>query len=201
MIDYVSGKLSVKKPTEAVIDIQGLGYKIHIPTSTFEALPDPGEPATLFTHHYVRDDAILLYGFATTAERNLFRLMILVSGIGPKLALATLSAMSPLEVRDHVLNGDTSLLTKIPGVGRKTAERLVIELRDRLAGTELPDSEKTLPPGHSDARTDARDDARAALESLGLNRAAAERSLRKVLRQHPTIQSAEELVRLALRES
>lgn len=201
MIEYVSGKLVVKRPTEAVIDINGIGYMIHIPTSTYEALPAQGQTATLYTHHYVREDAILLYGFATAAERVVFRLMLAVSGIGPKLALAALSAMNPAEIRDNVISSDTTLLTKIPGVGKKTAERLVIELRDRLVNADLFEAGTAPLSGGTEVRANARSDARAALESLGLNRAVAERSLRKVLREHPGIQSAEELIRLALRES
>jgi Holliday junction DNA helicase RuvA len=199
MIAYVSGKLAARKPTEIIIDVQGLGYRLLIPTSTYEALPGIGEPALLFTHHYVREDAQTLFGFATEAERTLFEVMIGVSGVGPKLALAALSAMSPAELRDRVLENDVGFLTRIPGVGRKTAERLVVELRDRLARIDVPTG--GVLGGDSDVRAAARADALSALEALGLSRAAAEKNLRKVLRAHPGLQSAEELIRLALRES
>ena len=132
MIDYVSGKLAAKKPTEAVIDVGGIGYKVLIPTSTFEKLPATGQETAVLTHHYVREDAITLFGFATSEERTVFNMMLAVSGVGPKLALAALSALRPSEIRDRVLEGDSAMLTRIPGVGKKTAERLVIELRDRL---------------------------------------------------------------------
>ncbi len=197
MITYVSGKLVDKKPTEAVIDVQGLGYQVLIPTSTYEALPAVGETAMLHTHHYVREDAMLLFGFTTLDERTLFETMLGVSGVGPKLALAALSAMRPAELRDRVLEGDAALLTRIPGVGRKTAERLIVELRDRLARLDLGGAPGTGP----DVTAAARADALAALETLGLSRAAAEKALRKVLRRHPGLQSADDLVRLALRES
>lgn len=199
MIAYVSGTLAEKKPTVVVIDVQGLGYQLLIPTSTFEGLPAVGEAVRLYTVHHVREDAITLFGFATDGERQMFETMLSVSGVGPKLALAALSAMSPAELREHVLNGDATLLTNIPGVGRKTAERLVVELRDRVLRIDVADGTAPLSGG-SDVRAAARADALAALEALGFARAAAERNLRKVLRNHPGVQSAEELIRLALRE-
>lgn len=200
MIAYVAGKLAEKKPTEVVIDVHGIGYHVLIPTSTFERLPNVGEAVKLYTHHYIREDAHQLFGFGKVSERSLFRMMIAVSGIGPKLGLAALSAMSPTELRDRVLEGDTSLLTRIPGVGRKTAERLVVELKDRLSKTDLFDGAAAPLSGGTDERAAARADALAALMALGLTRAAAEKALRKVLRQNAGIQSPDELVRLALRE-
>lgn len=200
MIAYVSGTLAEKKPTVAIIDVQGLGYRLMIPTSTYEALPSVGQAAKLFAYQHVREDALLLFGFATTAEREMFETMLSVSGIGPKLALAALSAMRPSELRDYVLAGDSSLLTNIPGVGRKTAERLIIELRDRVARMDLADAGASPLSGGSEARSAARADALAALEALGFSRAGAEKSLRKALRSNPGVQSAEDLIRLALRE-
>lgn len=200
MIAYVSGTLIEKKPTSTLIDVQGLGYALSISTSTYEKLPPPGEAVKLFTHHYVREDAEALYGFAAEAERTVFEALLSVSGVGPKLALAALSAMGPAELRDHVLGGDAGVLTGIPGVGRKTAERLIVELRDRLARLELGAGAGVLAGGDG-ARQEARADALSALESLGFTRAAAEKAIRKVLRDHAGLQSAEELVRLALRES
>ena len=199
MIAYVSGTLAEKKLTLAVIDVQGLGYQLLIPTSTYEVLPPVGQPVKLFAYQHVREDALLLFGFATKAEREMFTVMIGVSGVGPKLALAALSAMSPTELRGYVLDGDSQFLTHIPGVGRKTAERLIIELRDRLVHMDFADASPLT--GGSDARSAARADALAALETLGLSRASAEKSLRKVLRAHPGVQTADELIRLALRES
>ncbi len=198
MIAYVSGTLIDKKPTEALIDVHGVGYAILIPTSTYEQLPEEGKPAKLFTHFHVREDAHQLYGFATVAERSLFDEMLAVSGIGPRLALAALSAMRPVELRDYIIEGNVGMITRIPGVGRKTAERMVVELKDRLVKLDLPGAGVLSDP--SDTRAEARADALAALEALGLNRATAERSLRLVLRNNPGIQSAQELIRLALRE-
>ena len=200
MIAYVSGKLAAKKPTVVVIDVQGLGYELMIPTSTFEKLPEVGKPAKLFTYQYVREDTLALFGFATQDEREVFEVMLGVSGVGPKLALAALSAMSPAELRDHVVGGDSSVLTNIPGVGRKTADRLIVELRDRLAKLDLGGGGAPLTGG-DEARAAARADALAVLEALGFSRASAEKNLRKVLRNHPGVQSAEELIRLSLREN
>lgn len=201
MIAYVSGKLVEKKPTEVVIDVQGLGYRILIPTSTYETLPSTGERATLFTHYHVREDAHQLYGFSGKAERTLFETLISVSGIGPKLALAVLSAVAPAELREHIAGGDVRLLTSIPGIGRKTAERMIVELRDRMTSLDLIEAAGASPlTGGTEARAAARADALAALESLGFTRATAEKNLRKVLRDHPSLQSADEMIRLALRE-
>ena len=200
MIAYVSGKLAEKKPAEAVVDVNGLGYRVLITTSTFESLPAKGKEVKLLTYQHVREQDITLFGFATKAERKVFETMLGVSGIGPKLALAALSAMSPGELRNHVVEGNASLLTNIPGVGRKTADRLVVELRDRLDDLELEGQGASPLSGGSDARREARSDAMAALQELGLSRAAAERGIRKVLRDNAGLQSADKIVRLVLRK-
>ena len=198
MITYVSGTLAEKHPTEAVIEAAGLGYRLLIPASSYDKLPDVGRPARLLTTFLVREDSQTLYGFATEGERTLFETMIAVSGVGPKLALAALSAMNPAELRDVVVAGDAGLLTRIPGVGKKTAERLIVELRDRLVKLDGLDAPSLL--GGDGAVAQARADARSALEALGLSRAEAERRLRLVLRATPGVQSAEELIRLSLRQ-
>ena len=195
MIAYVSGTLIEKHPTEAVIDVGGLGYRLLIPASSFDRLPKAGETASLHTTLIVREDSQTLYGFATPAERQMFETMIGVSGVGPKLALAVLSGMSPPELRDVVLAGDTGMLTRIPGVGRKTADRLIVELRDKLS--RMDGFGDTTGGDGEPAR--ARSDARAGLEALGLSRAEAEKRLRSVLRDHQGMTSAEDLIRLALR--
>ena len=198
MITYVSGTLAAKSPTEAVIDVQGIGYALAIPTSSFEKLPAKGKNVKLLTHHYVREDAETLFGFATDAERTLFRTLVGVSGVGPKLALAALSAMPPDALRDHILEGDASVLTRIPGVGKKTAERLVVELKDRLADLDGFEGGAAVGGGGEETAS-MRADARAALESLGFSRAEAEKRIRKSLRDADGALTAEELIRLALR--
>lgn len=197
MIDYVSGHLATKKPTEAVIDVGGLGYRVLIPTSTFERLPAPGEAVTLLTHHHVREDAMTLFGFIGQEERHVFELMIGVSGIGPKLALAALSALRPSEIRQRILERDVAMLTRIPGVGKKTAERLVIELRDRFETDDMDSGSGDDAASASDGNFRA--DAMAALEALGLSRSAAEKAVLGVIRKDPSIRNAEEIIRLALR--
>jgi Holliday junction DNA helicase RuvA len=196
---YVSGTLVEKKTTEATVDVGGIGYRLFIPASSYDKLPAPGAPVKLLTVFVVREDAQVLYGFATDAERTAFETMTAVTGVGPKLALAALSAMSPAELRDTVIAGDAALLTRIPGVGKKTAERLIVELRDRFAALDGLDAGVSVLGGDG-ALAQARADARAGLEALGLGRADAERRLRKVLRAQPSVSTAEDLIRLALRE-
>jgi len=195
MIDYVAGTLATKKPTEAVVEANGIGYRLFISTTTFERLPDAGKPVRILCHLHVREDAMLLFGFASEAERAVFHLLLSVSGVGPKLALAALSALRPDEIRDRIVAGDAAMLTRIPGIGRKTAERLVVDLRDRFDSADLEShAAADSLPGPS-----ARRDAESALEALGLSRAAADKSVRDVLRLHPDVDSAEEIIRLALR--
>lgn len=198
MYAYIAGTLAEKHPTEAIVEAAGVGYRLLIPASSYDKLPDVGKPARLLTTFLVREDSQTLYGFATDAERSLFEAMIAAQGVGPKLALAALSAMSPAELRDTVLAGDAALLTRIPGVGKKLAEKLVVELRDRLA--RLDGLEPAGVLGGDGAPSQARADARSGLEALGLARAEAEKRLRQVLRANPGVQSAEELIRLALRQ-
>jgi holliday junction DNA helicase RuvA len=202
MFSYISGTLVSKRPTDAVIDVQGVGYAFSIPASSFDALPDVGGLARLYVHLYVREDAFHLFGFASEAERSIFEIMLSVTGVGPRLALAALSSMRAWELRDVILAGDTASLMRIPGVGRKTAERLTIELRDRLGRMDpgnltAAGREKPVVSGSEQAR----EDAVRALESLGLVRAVAERTVRKVLQSNHGPLTAEEMVRLALREA
>lgn len=200
MIAYVSGTLAEKKPTQVVIDVQGMGYSLQIPTSTFEKLPAEGQPVKLFTYQHVREDAILLFGFSSRSERSVFETVITVSGIGPKLGLAALSTMPASELCNRVVESDVGYLTRIPGVGKKVAERMVVELRDRMANIEGLHVKAGSTDSGTDSRSQSRADALAALEALGISRAAAERSIRKVLRNQPDVQTAEDLIRLALRE-
>ena len=133
MISFLQGKLAEALPTQVVIDVNGVGYEVLIPLSSFDKLPKPGGEVTLLTHLAIRDDAHVLYGFSTETERDLFRLLIRhVSGIGPKLALNVLSGTTPASFRAAVANGDVKALSCISGVGKKTAERIVVELKDKL---------------------------------------------------------------------
>lgn len=135
MIGRLHGKLLEKNPPQILIDVSGVGYEVDVPMSTFCNLPEVGGEFTLHTHFVVREDAELLYGFATLAERAVFRALIKISGVGPKIALALLSGITVDQLKDAVDRGETGLLTKVPGIGKKTAERLVLELKGKLAGT------------------------------------------------------------------
>jgi holliday junction DNA helicase RuvA len=132
MIGRLTGRLLVKQPPQITVDVQGVGYEIDVPMSTLYQLPATGADVTLYTQLIVREDAHLLYGFATEAERALFRQLIKISGIGARTALSVLSGLSVAELREAVRGQDISRMTKIPGIGKKTAERLLLELRDRL---------------------------------------------------------------------
>jgi len=201
MITYVSGTLVEKDPETAIVDVEGIGYRVHVPSSTYERLPDTDEDVTLYTYHYLREDDEALYGFATKAERTVFETMTGVSRVGPKLALSALSSMSPTELRDHVMEEDKGRLTEISGVGKKTADRLIVELRDPLAELDVFDDSGAPISGGSEARAEARADALKALTELGLSKADAERAIRAVLREDAGIQSADELTQRALKES
>jgi Holliday junction DNA helicase RuvA len=195
MIGRLHGVLLHKQAPSLLLDVQGVGYELEAPMSTFYALPPVGQSVTLHTHLSVREDAHLLYGFATLEEKQLFRDLIRVSGIGGKLALTILSGISVREFIATIQRGDASLLTQLPGIGKKTAERLVLELRDRIVKTfgVIPD----LPQAEG-ADREAVADAYGALLALGYKEAEAARLLKNASR--PGIKS-EELIRLALQNA
>jgi len=164
MIGRISGRLVEKNPPQIVVDVQGVGYELDVPMSTYYGLPDSGQPVTLFTHFAVREDGHFLYGFASQQERGTFRQLLKVSGIGARTALAVLSGLSVDELARAVSLQEAGRLVKIPGIGKKTAERLLLELRDKLAKA-LPGA----PPGAAAAAAadDGRDDVLHALLALG----------------------------------
>jgi len=166
MITHLHGTLIEKQPPSLVIDVRGVGYEVEAPMSTFYHLPELHQEIKLLTHLVIREDAHILFGFGTEAERQMFRTLIRVNGVGPKLALSILSAME-LETFIHcVQQGDLAKLIKIPGVGKKTAERLVIETRDRLAQTTVQ-STNSARQSLTQGVTSAADDAVSALIALG----------------------------------
>jgi Holliday junction DNA helicase RuvA len=151
MITFLQGKLVEALPTQVVVDVNGVGYEALIPLSSFDKLPQPGETVKLLTQLVVREDAHILYGFASAAERDLFRLLVnSVSGIGPKTALNILSGVSVMAFRGAVAGGDVKALSQISGVGKKTAERIIVELRDKIgpasAGWEAASAQRSLSP-------------------------------------------------------
>jgi len=168
MIGRITGLLVEKNPPQIVIDTQGVGYEIDVPMSTFYGLPASGERVTLFTHFAVREDGHFLYGFATDAERTAFRQLIKVSGIGARTALAVLSGLSVNELAQAVALQESARLVRVPGIGKKTAERLLLELRDKLAKVfpQVTASSTGVAP---ELTPDARSDILNALLSLGYN--------------------------------
>lgn len=189
MIGYISGKLKFKKPTQVLIDVNGVGYIINISLSTYEKLPDEEQNTSLFTYLSVREDSLTLFGFSTAAEKQMFELLISVNGIGPKLAQGILSGIQIDELKEALKLGNLSRIIAVPGIGRKTAERLLIDLRDKVDAITM-EKETGLP-------YKMKDDAIAALTTLGYNLKAAEKVIRDILISNPSIQ-LEELIRQAL---
>jgi len=201
MIGRIHGKIIEKQPPQLLVDVQGVGYEIDAPMSTFYQLPNLGEAVVLHTHLVVREDAQLLYGFASLSERSLFRTLIKISGVGPKLALTILSGMNADEFIICVQDSDAAALVRLPGVGKKTAERLIVELRDKLkdqvpgtgagsavsggAGTGLSRSSASSPVS----------DAISALIALGYKATEASRMVRSI---ETSDLGAEEIIRLSL---
>jgi holliday junction DNA helicase RuvA len=191
MIGSVRGRIAAKTPPQLTVEVGGVGYELEAPLSTFFHLPAVGEEVRLLTHLVVREDAHVLYAFATGEERRLFRSLIRVSGVGPRIALALLSGISVTGFAECVQRGDIAALTRVPGVGRKTAERLIVEMRDRLAVTEMPSGAAAA----GTAATSAEGEAYGALVALGYRPAEAARLLKAA---GPGTHSTEELIRRAL---
>ena len=193
MYHHLSGKLVHKSATAIVVDVAGVGYDLSVPLSTYEGLPREGSDVRLLTHLHVRDDGMRLFGFLSADERELFRMLIGVSGIGPMLALAVLSGTSVETVKQAVINGDASLLKKIRGVGTKTAERMVLELREAVTRLGVRPG-VTVSVGDRTAL-----DAVAALVSLGYSRTKAEEAVAVARKKCGPDVTVEELVRDALK--
>lgn len=192
MIAHLAGRILRKSPQEAVIDVGGVGYRVTIPVSTFYRLAGEGEAAALRVHTHVREETIALFGFATAAEHDLFEKLIAVAGVGPKLAVNILSGIETEELASALRTGDLARLTRIPGVGRKTAERLVVELKDKMPAATAP---AAAAPAEGAAD---RDDVLAALVHLGYSRAEAERAVERATREGGE-RRFEDLLRHALR--
>lgn len=199
MITFLHGKLVEALPTQVIVDVHGVGYEVLIPLSSFDKLPAPGHEIKLLTHLVVREDAHVLYGFASAGERDLFRMLInTVSGIGPKIALNILSGINPVNFRGAVSKGDVKILSQISGVGKKTAERIIVELKDKIGvmgALEASSAQRALSPADQNLN-----DAVLALIALGY----------KQLEAHETVRAAqavlgpgaglEDLVRASLKK-
>ncbi len=190
MIGAIRGRIASKAPPQLTVDVGGLGYELEAPMSTFFHLPPVGSEVSLLTHLVVREDAHVLYAFATEEERRLFRSLIRVSGVGPKIALALLSGMSVAAFSACVQSEDVAALTRVPGVGRKTAERLIVEMRDRLGPAPAATAVAAAPTAAT-----AENEAYGALVALGYRPAEATRLLKAV---EPGTYTTEELIRRAL---
>ena len=202
MIAHLSGTLLAKHATSVIIDVGGVGYEVTIPVTTFYDLGEPNTPVRLRIYTHVREEALQLFGFRTERERELFTLLISVSGIGPKSAVAMLSGMSADEIVTAIRTNNYARLTSIPGVGRKTAERLVIELRDKMVALSSPALEQEIAAGGMSAAQseDAlREDTLAALLQLGFPRPAAEKTINSAMQEGGDL-SVETLLRRSLRQ-
>jgi Holliday junction DNA helicase RuvA len=191
VIAYLEGRLAEKKPTTAVVDVKGVGYSVNIPLSSFDKLPDVGSAVKLFTCTYVREDAFQLFGFATTPEKELFELLISVNGVGPKSALGILSSISVQDFQASILEENLDMLTRISGVGNKTAQRLIVELKEKIAKSFVPAEDKK---STSDQKSE---EAVLALVSLGYNKYEARKIVDQVLEKDKKL-SLEELLKKAL---
>lgn len=195
MIDYVAGKLAENAPTHVVIDVGGLGLHLNTPLSSFDTSRQTGDPVRLFAHLHVREDVLALYGFATAAERTLFRLLIGVSGIGPPMAQKILSGIAIGDFKQLVLAGDAKGLTRIKGIGQKIAQRLVLELKDSVMAVEAD----VAPYGEDAATVEVAEEAVSALIGLGANPAQARRVVSQVVEEQDGDVSVEVVIKAALR--
>jgi Holliday junction DNA helicase RuvA len=193
MIALLTGTVSSKAPDHCVIDVGGVGYKVLVSLTTFGSLPEVGSTLSLQIHTYVREDQLELFGFSSPEERELFQRLISISGVGPKMALGVLSGLPPRELAEAIGNEDHVRLTRIPGVGRKTADRIIVELKDRLKAFTGPG-----PVGAPGKISGCFDQALSALVNLGYTRQVAEGALRRL--DWPKDWPLEEAIRCALKE-
>lgn len=191
MIGLLRGRLLEKRPNQVILDVGGVGYLVAVPLSTFAALGELHAEVTLLIHTHVREDALALYGFLSAREKHLFELLLGASGVGPTLALKILSGMNVEELVPAIRAGDLARLTKIPGVGRKTAERMIVELKDKLEAVAVEAEKPPASPAGAEA------DVKSALLNLGYDERAADSALREAKRQAGT-SSFEQLLRAAL---
>ncbi len=198
MYHYLNGKIAEKTPTAVILDVNGIGYEVRVSLSTFSSLPNLGETVKLFTHFVVREDAQLLYGFATEEEREAFRLLISISGIGPKLAITLLSGVTLPELKRAIQEKNIPVLTAISGIGQKTAERVIIELKDKIGKAEVSAGKELI---HDASISDQMvEDSVSALVSLGYTKQKAKDAIQKTLKamlgKKPSV---EEIIRAALK--
>lgn len=198
MIAQIHGTILEKHPTRVIVDAGGIGYEIWISLASFDKIGQPGDTTTLQTYLHVREDIMQLFGFVWSQEKELFLLLISVSGIGPKSALGILSSLSAADLRHAIATEDVDFLTSAPGVGKKTAQRMVVELKDKVV--KLGSGEVSASAAHAGASSSQANEAVIALVSLGFARSSAEKAVAKAVRDHPDLSSTlEDLIKSALR--
>ena len=195
MIAYLNGVLAEKDISKVVVECAGVGYEVAIPISTFDRLPAEGEPVKLYTHHEVREDAQLLFGFVSKPEREMFELITTVSGVGPKLALAILSGMTVGDLQLAISQGDAKRLSTVKGIGKKTAERLVVELRGKINPIEAL---ANATAETSKEQSAVLRDAMLALAALGMSEETAREKVQRVLEEEPDVRDVEIIIRKSL---
>lgn len=196
MITFIEGQLEEKQPARVVLNVGGIGYEIAIPLSSYDRLPEVKAACRLLTHYHVREDAHLLFGFMTAAERDLFEMLLTISGVGPRIALSALSGLSVREIKSAVIEGDVKRLSSISGVGKKMAERIIVDLRHKLSAGEALEATAGIREGE-DGDTRIRD-AVLALISLGYKQADAQKMIRNMIGRVRKEDSVEDIVRQAL---
>ena len=194
MIGQLRGKLTERRPNQVMLDVAGVGYLVQIPLSTFSVLAALNSDVTLLIHTHVREDQFTLYGFLTAREKQIFEMLLTVSGVGPSLALKILSGMRISELLPAIRNSDLALLERIPGIGRKTAERIVVELRDKAAALEPPEA------GKPAARSPLESDVASALLNLGYEARSVERTLEQIRKSGAAENDFNALLRAALQQ-
>ena len=196
MIAFLRGRVLEKHPNRLIVDVSGVGYEVAVPLSTFYTAGETGAEISLHVYTHVREDQLALYGFATALEQTVFERLIAVSGIGPKLAVTVLSGIEPRDFVAAIQRADLGTLTRIPGVGKKTAERMIVELKDRLQKVAEVASPTVKPPSPDDAM---RDDLVSALDNLGYHQQAIEKVLKRVMPEDGSVKF-EDVLRAALKE-
>ena len=198
MIAALTGRLASKAPSSVTLDVQGVGYEVFIPLSTFYALPEINESASLSVHTHLREDAIQLYGFVTALEKNSFILLTSISGIGPKLALSVLSALSVPDLVSAILAGDVEKLASVPGIGKKTAARIALELKDKVERLRVTPG--PIPQAASGPSGRLQDDALSALVNLGYKAADVKEAITRAVQVRPEPIPLTELIREVLKD-
>lgn len=196
MIAYLDGRLVHKDPTYALLEVQGVGYEVRISLNTYSRLKEE-ERCRLLTYLHIKEDSHTLYGFLENEEKRLFMQLISVSGIGPGTALVMLSSLSPADIQSAIIQEDARVISSVKGIGAKTAQRVILELRDKIGKAEISAGGAIIKSSHNTLRSEAL----SALTTLGINKAAAEKNIDSILKKHGTDTSLEDLIKLALKNT